>query len=162
MHNIMSFIKLDFIKNNSFFFFKKKTLFINNDLYNYIFYSSVELSYFIPFDIYCFLNFKKSKNCKYSTFFFYKNGFFLKVLNVGMSFKSTENLWVCNQWYEREISDFTNVTFFNSTDTRSLLLPYSYVNNNSVLSDKLKSFYSVKYNPKVRDISFNKRFDTIL
>lgn len=67
-----------------------------------------------------------------------------------------------NTWYEREVQEFSNIVFLNSIDCRTLLLPYSYINSNSILKDKNSNLYSLKYNAVSRDISLLKRYDVIL
>lgn len=44
----------------------------------------------------------------------------------GGSVRSISSFYINANWYEREFSEFFDVTFLNSRDSRTLLLPFNY------------------------------------
>ena len=90
-----------------------------------------------------------------------KSGPLFKVSSVvGCLEKTTSSFWLVNSWYEREVSEFFNIGFLGSYDSRSLLLPYSYINVVGGYSSTSDLFYAVKYDTTARVVSPILRYNT--
>ena len=148
------------LKKNGVFLFNRNFISTSSNNLNIFFYSSICYNCFLPFDVYAVS--EKGLSRVYSTFFFYNSDIFLKVYNSFSGIKSSSYLWIVNTWYEREVMEFSNVSFVGCSDCRSLLLPYSYINNNFVYKFSSQNTYALKYSTSRREVLSLCRFDTVL
>ena len=152
---------LCFILNKPIFLYKNNWIVdYNYKLLRYV-YSTIEYSFVSPLDIYTYNQFpiKSINYILYSN----TNSCLIKLrVSIDGKVNSSSNHWLVNSWYEREVSEFFKIKFFNSCDNRCLLLPYSYINSQSVNYAINKNSYSLKYVLVSRSIKPVYRYSTIL
>ena len=152
---------LRFILNKPIFLYKNNWVVDYSSSLLRSLYSTLEYSCIYPLDIYTYG--KSPYSGINYTLYSYNMGFLLKIRTCNTtSVRSSSSFWLVNSWYEREVREFYNIRFLNSSDSRCLLLPYSYINSKFICSSIGKHTYSLKYTLSGRCVKPVYRYSTVL